>query len=179
MANPDGNGLYKEFSYSAMIRDAFQPEYWNAPDGRPMMERTFALYWGLAIQAYELTLVSDSTRFDRFIEGDASALSALEQSGLQEFQGGGSQCTQCHQGAESTAASFSHVNRKNNPNNAANLKLVRTGVSPIAEDIGSGALDAFGVLPFPARAAAAVSGLFKSPGLRNVELTGPYLHNGS
>lgn len=179
MANPEGNGLLPGFGYAALIQAAFEPAYWYAPEEPQMMEKNFALYWGLAIQAYESTLVSDATRFDRFMEGDTSALNAVEQAGLLEFQDGGSQCTQCHQGAEFTAASFTNVNRNNNNrNNAGNVGFFRTGVSPIAEDIGLGGTDEFGLPLFTGQATAAVSGLFKSPGLRNVDLTGPYFHNG-
>jgi cytochrome c peroxidase len=78
-----------------------------------------------------------------------------------------------------------------------------TGVRPTAEDPGVAGVDPFGntlsetrlailkrfelfgngfdianELPVPADAPLAVDGTFKTPGLRNVELTGPYFHNG-
>jgi hypothetical protein len=78
-----------------------------------------------------------------------------------------------------------------------------TGVRPTAEDVGVGAVDPFGhslsetvlatqnrfelfgngfdianELPVAPGAPLAVDGTFKTPGLRNVELTGPYFHNG-
>lgn len=180
MANPDGNGLLPGFNYKALIHAAFQPAYWDAPEELQLTEANFAFYWGLAIQAYESTLVSDRSRFDRFMEGEIPALTALEQAGLREFQDGGSQCTQCHQGAEFSAASFTNVNRNgNNRSIAGNVGFFRIGVSPIAEDIGLGANDSFGRPLFDGQSAAAVSGLFKAPSLRNVELSGPYFHNGS
>jgi cytochrome c peroxidase len=78
-----------------------------------------------------------------------------------------------------------------------------TGVRPTADDPGVSGVDPFG-LPFsetrlatqnrfelfgngfdidkevrvPAGAPLAIDGAFKTPGLRNVELTGPYFHNG-
>jgi len=51
------------------------------------MEANFALFWALAIQAYEATLVSGDTPLDRFIDGDTSALTALERDGLRAFEG--------------------------------------------------------------------------------------------
>jgi cytochrome c peroxidase len=78
-----------------------------------------------------------------------------------------------------------------------------TGVRPTTDDIGLGGLDPFGnplsethlvqqgkqallgndfdlskELPITADAPTAIDGAFKTPGLRNVELTGPYFHNG-
>ncbi len=76
-----------------MIKAAFQPKYWNSdrivtfPNGvmtigNPgipqttdeftQMEANFSLFFGLAIQMYEATLVSNDTPFDRFQEGDAT-----------------------------------------------------------------------------------------------------------
>jgi hypothetical protein len=57
----------------------------------------------------------------------------------------------------------------------------RTGVRPAPEDIGSGDRDDFGN-PFSATVqqnpSTSVDGTFKTPGLRNIEFTGPYFHNG-
>jgi cytochrome c peroxidase len=121
----------------------------------------FSLYWGLAIQAYEATLISNDSRLDQFLEGNTQALTTLEQQGMREFLGGGSQCTQCHQGAEFTGASFSNTRRPGfNPANPRDAGFFRTAVTPIEDDPGFG------------------NGAFKSPGLRNVEFTGPYFHDG-
>ena len=182
IANPEGNGLTSEFGYPTLIRNAFQPEYWAAPtaDGEaPQMELNFPLFWGLAIQAYEATLVSDDSPLDRFLEGNRQALNNTEQQGMQEFTGGGSQCTQCHQGAEFTAASFTNTQRRNaNTNDPDDMGFFRTGVSQIAEDIGLGGKDGFDRPLFSGGRAGSTNGRFKSPGLRNVELTGPYFHDG-
>ena len=42
------------------------------------MEANFSLFWGLAIQLYEATLVSDQTPFDRFLGGDQTALNTQQ-----------------------------------------------------------------------------------------------------
>ncbi len=173
-ADPSGRGLAA--SYQALIEAAFLPEYSQAPE---LLEANFAIYWGLAIQAYEATLVSNNSRVDQFLEGNQQALSALEQQGLRDFQNGGSQCTQCHQGAEFTAASFSNkAARGFNPTNPGDNGFFRTAVSPLGDDPGLNALDPFGNPLFNAANPNNTNGAFKSPGLRNVELTGPYFHDG-
>lgn len=178
-ANPNGKGLKPAFTYVSLIQAAFQPVYWNGTglvDGQfTQMETNFSIFWGLAIQAYESTLVSDNTRLDQFLEGNQQALSALEQQGLQVFRRGGSQCTQCHQGAEFTVASFTNsANTAGTNTDPDDIGFFRTGVSPLAEDPGLGGNDSFGLAlfaPSPARA----NGTFKAPGLRNVEFTGVML----
>src|SRR5947209_281454 len=67
--------------------------------------------------------------------------------------------------------------------NGVDPGFFRTGVRPAAEDSGLGGADDFGN-PFPLAVAqnpgaiAVVNGAFRTPGLRNVEFTGPYFHNG-
>lgn len=167
-----GVGLAAEYSYRNLIETAFVPAYWAAPGGE-QMERNFSLFWGLAIQAYEATLVANDSRVDQFLEGKTMALTALEQAGMREFAGGGAQCAVCHQGAEFTAASYSAAQARGvNPASAQGAGFFRIGVTPVADDAGLGGLAA----PF---ATTQTSGAFKTPGLRNVEFTGPYFHDGS
>jgi cytochrome c peroxidase len=86
-------------SYSALIQKAFQPEWWQFPrhiceaaDGSTsvtvdvanfetcpagttdysLMEYNFSLFWGVAIQMYESTLVADQTPFDKYMEQQQS-----------------------------------------------------------------------------------------------------------
>jgi cytochrome c peroxidase len=181
-ANPSGNGLRSEWSYRALIEAAFRAEYHNSPElfgGHTQVENNFALFWGLAIQAYEATLIANDSRVDQFFEGRTGALTAAEQQGLNEFRAGGSQCTNCHNGAEFTAAGWSGVQRRaGNLGVPANLGFFRIGVRPIEDDLGFGGNDDFG-LPLFAAAPASAAGTFKAPSIRNVEFTGPYFHNGS
>ena len=71
-----------------MIQAAFQPKWWNSGvvvdknsnvlhAGTPQntneysqMEYNFSMFWGVAIQMYESTLVSDNSRFDQFVAGN-------------------------------------------------------------------------------------------------------------
>jgi len=213
--------------YAQMIRDAFQNNLWNSnlltPDGFSQMEANFSLYWGLAIQLYEATLVSDDTPFDRFLGGDQTALTPQQQDGFTLFFGAG-RCDVCHGATELTNASVRVARFISNADHGllevmpvANGQQIvydsgfnNTAVRPTAEDVGRAALSQFlnpltgnnlplsfadlaelqllGKLPFatpelvpglPATFPVANGGAFKVPGLRNVELTAPYMHNGS
>jgi len=111
-------------TYRQMIERAFQPEWWRsnrivvvASDGslsfvprpdRPLydneytlLEYNFALYFGLSVQLYEMTLISDDAPVDRFFEGYSYELTAQEQRGMEIFTGE-SACSGCHSGAEMT-----------------------------------------------------------------------------
>ena len=189
-------GLRADASYAALIRASFQPAYWNSPAvvdatgrvivtageaGRPgefnQMAYNFGLFFGIAVQAYESTLVSDDTPVDRFLAGDTAALSAIEQQGLNEFRGGGSQCTQCHQGPELSAAGITTA-AIGNPQDPRAVGFFRTGVSAIEDDAGAAGLNAFGTPIFPGGQGGRGNGAFKASALRNVDLTGPYFHTG-
>jgi cytochrome c peroxidase len=195
-ADLGGRGLRPEVTYGALIRAAFQPAYWNSPavidaDGRLIADvgqpggpaqfdqtsYNFGLFFGLAVQAYESTLVSDNTPVDRFLAGTSSALTGIQQQGLNEFRSNRSQCTQCHQGPEFSAAGLTTASRGSRVDPRA-LGFFRTGVSAIEDDPGTAGVDGFGSPLFPAAPGGRANGAFKSPGLRNVELTGPYFHTG-
>lgn len=196
-AGPDGVGLRRDITYASLIRAAFQPAYWNSHavidyagrvivnDGQPstpsefnQLAYNFGLFFGLAIQAYESTLVSDDTPVDRFLAGDTTALTAPQQQGLNEFRGGASQCTQCHQGAALSAAALPPIGVQINLNDPRAQGFFRTGVSAVEDDPGAAGNDAFGSPLFPGAPGGRADGAFKSPSLRNVELTGPYFHTG-
>ncbi len=158
------NGIGLTSSYAALIQQAFQPAWWNGTgtvsingNSFGQMEANFSLFWGLAIQMYESTLVSDDTPVDRFALGNTSALSADAQAGLALFTGN-AQCVACHKNGLLTDAVGTILNP---PGGHA---FVNTGVRAVAEDGGD-------VL-------VPNQGRFKTPTLRNVEFTGPYFHNG-
>lgn len=178
-----GLGLAREYSYGALVQAAFRPEYWAATEtieGFSQAEWNFALFFGLALQQYQATLVSDDSPFDRFAAGDTSAMSAEQIAGLNVFRGRGG-CAGCHAGSEFTRASVGALTNaggggRGGLNAGTDTGFFRTGVTPVGDDIGLGARDDFGQ-PL-ARTANAGQGAFKTPGLRNIELTGPYMHNG-
>lgn len=202
--------------YVSMIQAAFQPKWWSSDVvvdkdshflhlGRPFntdeysqMEYNFSMFWGVAIQMYESTLVSDSSRFDQFMEGNRGALSALEQRGLNRFQGKGG-CTNCHNGGEFTDATVSNVASRGvvellSSGRWHDVGFHNIGVRPTDDDMGIAASDPSGLASLsaaqlasmgqlagtqvPAGAAVSVRGAVKTPSLRNIELTGPYFLNG-
>lgn len=227
-------------TYSEMVKAAFRPEYWNSPtivrvspgdelkvgsmDLIPpgqirknaknaeisQMEANFALFFGLAIQLYESTLIADDTPVDRYLDGQTNALNDQQLRGARIFTGAG-RCSRCHSGAELTAASFSSVvNQRlrrmpmgDGQEAVYDSGFYNIGVQPTTEDPGVGGTDPFqkplsetrmvklgktNLLGNGFDAArettvgenqrVAVDGAFKAPGLRNVEFTGPYFHNG-
>lgn len=227
-----GKGL--NTSYEALIQKAFKPEWWRSnlivrvdpntgertfyrkPRKRPLStieytlpEYNFSLFFGLAVQAYESTLVANQTPFDQFLAGTKNALTAQQQQGFNLFQNKGL-CIGCHAGAELTAASISRVastgriTRAPIPGNPAeDTGFFQIGVRPTSEDPGVGGNDDLGNSlsevrlaqqgkfkqllgqdpptlnpPLSATENVVADGAFKAPGLRNVELTSPYFHNG-
>ncbi len=142
-------------NYQQMIKDAFQNELWSAaqltPDGFTQTEANFSLFWGLAIQLYEATLVSDQTPFDRFLGGDKTALTQQQQDGFGLFSGGVG-CSACHLSTELTAASVRNAAFLNNATHALIEPMVvasgqqiiydngfnNTAVRPTTEDIARG-----------------------------------------
>ncbi len=108
-------------TYADMIRAAFQDQWWNSNTAVTVgtktysqMEFNFAMFFGLATQAYQATLVSDDTPFDRFegalhpqrqnngmpIPPDINALTPRQQLGLTLFNDTavniGTHCADCH-----------------------------------------------------------------------------------
>ena len=131
--------------------------------------------WNARLHAY--TQIQEEVQKQQ--EQEQRRLTALEQQGLNQFRAGDSQCTNCHNGAEITAAGWSVVQRRaGNIGVAANLGFFRIGVRPIVEDVGLGGNDDFG-LPLFSAAPASAAGTFKAPALRNVAFRGPSFPHGS
>ena len=184
----------------------------NNNDQVTQMQANFSLFFGLAIQLYNTTLVSDDTPFDRFAAGNRNALTAQQQRGMAIFRGPTAQCIHCHSGPEFTSASFSNVTAEGRLDQRAGANntvfrydngFFNTGVRPTADDPGVAGVDPFNnslsetrlaqlgkttllgadfnavtEVPVAPDALTAINGAFKTPGLRNVEFTGPYFHNG-
>ncbi|HEX5054842.1 MAG TPA: cytochrome c peroxidase [Planctomycetota bacterium] len=107
-----------------------------------------------AIAAYERTLVSDQSPFDRYLAG-LGTLTNQEALGLARFE---TFCAGCHTDLDPAVLGTGPV-----------LDDFRNvGVRPPAEDLGRGAVTGL----------AADRGTFRVPGLRNVALRGSYFHNG-
>src|SRR4051794_32162979 len=195
-ADVDSSGRGIGTSYEDLVKQAFQPDWWNSdsPVTGPrnqdysLMAFNFPLFWGLAIQSYEATLVSDQTPADRFFRGDANALTPAAQHGLNVFETTG-KCTECHNGPALTEATTLEIAGESpiemdKAGNWIDTGFLNIGVRPTADDGGIGGNDGtaaakpLSIAKLTGQSPLAVDGAFKIPGLRNVELTAPYFHNG-
>ncbi|MCC7010275.1 MAG: cytochrome-c peroxidase [Acidobacteria bacterium] len=201
-ANADGRGLRPGYTYSSLVHAAFQPQYFRSlslvnEHGADLGRRTrrqgeaafrqdeynFGFFFGLAIQAYEATLVSDDSPYDRYLDGQRDALTNQQLIGMEMFQRRA--CASCHVDPELSLATYSGVfGAFGFKGMGPDAGFFFTGVEPVDNDPGLGAKDPFGAwLSRTAQANPAQApswrGLFKTPSLRNVELTGPYFHSGS
>jgi cytochrome c peroxidase len=124
-----------------------------------------------AIAAFERTLISGRSAFDRYVFDDEhSALSASARRGMALFYSARAGCAQCHAGLNFAGPLRyqGHV-----PSSAA---YANTGLYNLD---GRGAYPAGdrGLVEFTGRGAD--TGRFRVPTLRNVALTAPYMHDGS
>lgn len=109
---------------------------------------------GKALAAFERTLMRGDSPLDRFRQlGDRGAMTDVERHGLWLYESKG-QCWRCHSDANFTDESFHNTG-------------VSWGASP--PDLGR----------FTVTKNAADRGKFKTPTLRGVKLTAPYMHDGS
>lgn len=102
-----------------------------------------------AIAAFERTVLSGDAPYDKFKAGDQSALSEAAQRGLKLFNGKAN-CKACHTGASFTDSAFHNIGLDSQDEG-------RKAISKLAGDHGA----------------------MKTPTLRDIAKTGPYMHNGS
>jgi len=107
-----------------------------------------------AIAAYERTIVTTDSPFDRFVRGDNTALTAQEKRGLEIFNGKG-RCTLCHWGGYFSDGRFHNLGVA--PASGAKPDEGRQAVTKDPADVGK----------------------FKTPTMRDVASRAPYLHNGT
>lgn len=125
-------------SYKRLFAAAFPAD--PAPTGGNLLK---------ALAAYERTLVSPPTRFDRWLAGDTNALSPAERRGFDLFTGKAF-CIACHRGFAFTDYDFHNIGL-------------------ITGDLGRG----------PVSGTAKANHAFKTPTLRELKWTAPYFHDGS
>lgn len=109
-----------------------------------------------AIEVFEATLITPNSRFDRFLNGDETALSEQEKRGLSLFLA--KDCVSCHKGVNVGGASYHKFGAARKPG----PDVMPPGDKGLIAVTGS-ALDEY---------------VFRAPTLRNVELTAPYFHSG-
>ncbi len=112
-----------------------------------------------AIATFEQSLYTPNSRFDQFLRGNKSALTAKEQAGYQKFKDMG--CVSCHQGVLLGGNMFQKFgvfgDYFHDRGNETKADLGRFNVTGNEEDRYA----------------------FKVPSLRNITLTPPYFHDGS
>lgn len=107
----------------------------------------------MAIAAFERTLISFDSPYDRFRRGDIDAISDQAKSGAKIFE---KTCASCHAGPNFTDGKY--------------------------HNIGLNKRNAISVMDHGLREATGIpqdEGMFRTPSLRNIVLTGPYMHDGS
>lgn len=109
-----------------------------------------------AIEAFEATLLTPNSRFDRFLKGNINALNAEEKEGLRLFMDKG--CASCHNGINVGGNSYRPFGVVEKPG---------ADILP-REDKGR----------FAVTNTISDEYVFKVPSLRNIELTSPYFHSG-
>lgn len=102
-----------------------------------------------ALASFERTIVSTEAPFDRWIKGDENAINSAAKRGFKLFEGK-AHCATCHSGYNFTDDGFHNIGLKGSDPG-------RFGVVPV--DVSKGA--------------------FKTPTLRNITETAPYMHNGA
>ncbi|MCU0862984.1 MAG: hypothetical protein MUC36_04250 [Planctomycetes bacterium] len=136
---------------AAFINDRSYPQLFADVFGSPGITPQRIIF---AIAAYERTLVSDQSRFDRYLAGQLQ-LTPLEQQGLQRFQ---VLCASCHTDLDPSVLTTGPV--------LADFRNI--GVRPVAEDLGRQEVTGN----------SADRGKFRVTGLRNVALRTRFFHNG-
>lgn len=123
-----------------------------------------------AIAAFERRMISGDSRVDRFARGDSAALTASEQRGQALFFSETLECVHCHGGFNFTIA-IDHAGLPTQESKFFNNGLYNVG--------GTGAYPMIDQGLWEFTFLAADSGRFRPPTLRNIAVTGPYMHDGS
>ncbi|MBU3742531.1 MAG: hypothetical protein FGM24_09650 [Candidatus Kapabacteria bacterium] len=133
---------------AALLRSADYRDRWMAAFGDTTVSMLMAMR---AISAFERTLISANSPYDRYVRGDGTAMTASQKRGMSLFFSNRSMCSNCHGGPNFTDHSFRNV-----------------GLFRHYFDRGR-----YSVTKDPDDEA-----LFKTPTLRNIALTPPYMAGG-
>lgn len=147
ISNPDEMNLPIETAIERLNNNPAYRSYFESIFGIAPNKETL----GKAIAAFEKTLETASTHFDRYMY-DVDSFTASEKRGHEIFNEKG-KCFDCHFGPDFTGDEFKNIGLFNgkNLNDSGRFLITRK-----KEDIGR----------------------FKVPGLRNISATAPYMHNG-
>lgn len=117
--------------------------------GEPPTEKSLKA----AIATFERTLETSKTPFDRYMAGDENAISDAAKRGRELFMGSKAKCFDCHFSPDFTGDEFRNIGLYDEK---TYKDKGRYAITHKPEDLGK----------------------FKVPGLRNVAITAPYMHNG-
>ena len=146
--NTDLVAFFKFMNTSQGYKEAFEKAY----PGEPIAAETFRK----AVASYERTIISRSSPFDAWVQGDKGAMTQQQLRGLVIFMDKNKgNCIACHSGPNFTDNGFH------------NLGLASHAA--INADMGR----------FEHKKVDSMKGAFKTPTLRDVEHTAPYFHDGS
>lgn len=151
VTNPDEMGNTWEAATAVLLQDAEYPQLFRDAFGEAGIDSIKVVK---ALAQFERTLISANSRFDRFLLGELS-LTEQEIDGLNVFlMESKGDCFHCH----------------GNPNNPlwTDNNFHNNGLDATATDLGLGA-----VTGDPSD-----NGKFRSPSLRNLAYTAPYMHDG-
>ena len=151
MASTSFDEIIAKLAQDKLMVEAFNALY---PDGITEANITNA------IEEFERTLVTPNSQFDKWLLGDDEALTAEELRGYELFKV--NNCATCHVGANLGGESYELMGLRQHYFEARGTELTE-------EDNGR----------FKQTQAERDRHRFKVPGLRNIELTWPYYHDGT
>lgn len=147
-------------SYDAMFADAF-------PEEDELVD------WGTvrdAISSFVRTMIAGNSRYDQYTyQGDLDALTASEKRGMDLFLSEKTECHHCHGGFNFTLSTVTATSE------FTEQSFHNTGLY----DLGDGDYPPGNGGLYEVTGRAEDMGRFRAPPLRNVEVTGPYMHDGS
>jgi cytochrome c peroxidase len=128
--------------------NGYSPLFHKAYPGEGITKETV----GKALASFERTIVSTDAPFDHWRKGSRKAMSESAVRGFELFQNKAA-CVKCHQGFNFSDNGFHNI-----------------GVRSLGDSEDEGR--------FAHRKVKILKGAFKTPTLRDIELTAPYMHNG-
>jgi len=108
----------------------------------------------MAIATFERSVVSNNSPYDKYWQGDKSAMSPSAINGMNLYFGK-AKCSICHNGPAFTDSNFHNIGVEQH--------------GPLKEDLGR----------FNVTGEEGDKGAFKTPGLRSISQSAPYMHDGS
>jgi cytochrome c peroxidase len=177
-----GNGSYDEVVNRLRAIPEYRAEFRSVFGSEARIE-----FLGLALAAYERTLVSGDAPLDRFVAGDQNAIGEAAKRGFALFRGR-ARCSRCH--AFSDALPFFTDFNYHNTGVAANHpdfdKLSRQAYAAIETENAREVIDALAKQEGGQELGRVLItyqvfdiGSYRTPSLRNIALTAPYFHDGS